>query len=67
MSQKLIVRRFAPAYFVAAYFLKLGFLDGRAGLSLWLHKAAYFRQVRSKIRNLERSQPSTAPSAASNG
>ncbi len=45
-------------YFVGAYFLKLGFLDGRAGLNLAMYKAYYFFQIRTKIQELEKSNKS---------
>lgn len=37
------------AYFLGAYFLRLGFLDGRAGLLLALNKLIYFFQIKCKI------------------
>lgn len=40
---------FAPAYFVATYFLKKGFLDGAVGFHFALMKAIYFYQIRLKI------------------
>lgn len=40
---------FAPAYFVICYFLKLGFLDGLAGLRFAWFKLRYFRMVREKF------------------
>lgn len=40
---------FAPAYFVASYFLKKGFLDGAVGFHFALMKAIYFYQIRLKI------------------
>mgnify|MGYP000512773652 CR=1 FL=1 len=40
---------FAPAYFVATYFLKKGFLDGAVGFHFALAKAIYFYQIRLKI------------------
>jgi glycosyltransferase involved in cell wall biosynthesis len=36
-------------YFCAAYFFKLGFLDGRAGFELARSKRRYFNRVRRKI------------------
>lgn len=45
---------FAPAYFVASYVLKKGFLDGKAGLHFALLKAFYFFQIRLKIQELKR-------------
>jgi len=38
-------------YFAAAYFLKLGFLDGRAGFELARAKCRYFNRIRSLIRS----------------
>ena len=40
---------FPPLYFVAAYLLKLGFLDGKAGLHCAISKAFYFYQIKLKI------------------
>lgn len=40
---------FAPAYFLATYFLKKGFLDGTVGFHFALMKAIYFYQIRLKI------------------
>ena len=37
-------------YFFAAYILKLGFLDGRAGFELARAKCRYFNRIRRKIR-----------------
>ena len=44
---------FAPAYFLATYFLKKGFLDGAVGFHFALMKAIYFYQIRLKIRAAE--------------
>lgn len=41
---------FAPAYFVASYFFKKGFLDGTAGFHFALMKTIYFYQIRLKIK-----------------
>ena len=41
---------FAPAYFVATYFLKRGFMDGAVGFHFAVMKAIYFYQIRLKIR-----------------
>lgn len=41
---------FAPAYFMATYILKKGFVDGAAGLNFALLKAIYFFQIRLKIK-----------------
>lgn len=38
-----------PIYFVGAYFLKLGFLDGKAGWLLAMNKMVYFFQIKCKI------------------
>lgn len=47
---------FALMYFCYTYFIKLGFLDGRAGLHYAAYKRWYFQTVRNLI--LERSEPS---------
>ena len=39
----------APLYFFYAYFLRLGILDGKAGLLFSLYKMQYFFQMKSKI------------------
>ena len=39
-------------YFCAAYVLKLGFLDGRAGFELARTKCRYFNQIRRQIRSI---------------
>ncbi|MBK6282663.1 MAG: hypothetical protein IPF54_08340 [Draconibacterium sp.] len=39
-------------YFTGAYFLMLGFLDGKAGYYLARYKANYFFQVQTKIKEL---------------
>lgn len=41
-------------YFIGAYFLKLGFLDGRAGLYLARFKAHYFFQIQTKIQEISK-------------
>lgn len=46
----------APAYFLAAYFLKRGFLDGAPGFLLAVHKMIYFFQIRLKILELQRAR-----------
>lgn len=38
-----------PLYFLSCYLLKLGVLDGRAGLALALLKMSYFWQIKAKI------------------
>jgi glycosyltransferase involved in cell wall biosynthesis len=43
------------AYFVAAYFAKLGFLDGRAGFAYAFLKCAYFLEIQEKLREAQRS------------
>lgn len=40
-------------YFLGAYFVKLGFLDGKEGFFLARYKANYFFQIQTKIRELE--------------
>ena len=39
-----------PFYFCVSYFLKMGFLDGRAGFALARAKCRYFTQICRKIR-----------------
>ena len=41
---------FAPAYFIATYIFKKGFIDGVEGLNFALLKAIYFYQIRLKIK-----------------
>jgi glycosyltransferase involved in cell wall biosynthesis len=41
-------------YFLGCYFLKLGFLDGKAGYFFAKYKAHYFLQIQTKIRELRR-------------
>lgn len=36
-------------YFIGAYFIKFGFLDGKQGYNLALYKAYYFFQIKTKI------------------
>jgi glycosyltransferase involved in cell wall biosynthesis len=44
---------FLPAvYFLGAYFLKLGFLDGREGFYLARFKSHYFFQIQTKVYSL---------------
>jgi glycosyltransferase involved in cell wall biosynthesis len=53
MKYKLLRTGFLPViYFIGAYFLKLGFLDGKAGLYLARYKANYFFQIQTKIIEL---------------
>jgi hypothetical protein len=40
---------FPAAYFFLQYILRLGFLDGRAGMLFALLKMGYFAQVQAKI------------------
>jgi glycosyltransferase involved in cell wall biosynthesis len=40
-------------YFIGAYFLKLGFLDGKEGFYLARFKAHYFFQIQTKIGSLK--------------
>ena len=44
---------FAPAYFLAAYIVRGGFLDGGAGLAYAFLKFVYFAEVRLKILELK--------------
>ena len=44
---------FAPAYFLYAYIVRGGFLDGQAGLAYAFLKYAYFSEVRLKIIELK--------------
>jgi glycosyltransferase involved in cell wall biosynthesis len=44
---------YAPAYFMATYFLKRGFLDGRPGFIYAMSKFAYFFEIRAKILETE--------------
>jgi hypothetical protein len=44
---------FAPAYFLFAYVLRRGFLDGSAGLAVAWLKLVYFSEVRLKIIELK--------------
>ena len=41
-------------YFIYSYFVKCGFLDGRAGLHYAIYKAIYFFEISEKIRELRR-------------
>lgn len=51
-----------PAYFFGSFFLMGGFRDGARGLAFSLLKMAYFTQIYLKIRELETSEPTAAPS-----
>lgn len=44
-----------PLYFLGSYFLKMGFLDGKAGRLLAINKKIYFFQIKCKIDELKRS------------
>lgn len=41
-------------YFLGAYFLKLGFLDGREGFYLACFKSHYFFQIQTKVESLRK-------------
>ncbi|MEZ7503897.1 glycosyltransferase family 2 protein [Flavobacterium sp. Arc2] len=41
-------------YFVGAYFLKLGFLDGKEGFYLARFKSHYFFQIQTKVNSLKK-------------
>jgi glycosyltransferase involved in cell wall biosynthesis len=41
-------------YFLGAYFLKLGFLDGKEGFYIAQYKKQYFFQIQTKIKELSR-------------
>ena len=45
---------FAPMYFLGTYIVKLGFLDGSAGLHYALLKFAYFHDIKLKIDEARR-------------
>jgi hypothetical protein len=47
------------AFFVYAYFVKSGFLDGRPGLDYALALSSYYWQIDLKVRELKRKQLST--------
>ena len=54
IKYKLIKSGLLPfVYFMGAYLLKLGFLDGKAGYYLARYKANYFFQIQTKIKELE--------------
>lgn len=46
----------SPIYFITNYFLRLGFLDGKAGLLYSVFKAFYFLEVKVKIDELRRKE-----------
>lgn len=50
---------FPWAYFGMTYFLKLGFLDGRAGFLFAFYKLWYFTSIRLLIKEAANSQPSS--------
>ena len=53
LKYKLMKTPFLPiAYFLGAYVLMRGFLDGKAGLYIALYKANYFFQIKTKIEEL---------------
>lgn len=50
LKYRLMTTGFLPIiYFIGSYFLKFGFLDGRAGYYLAKYKAYYFFQIQTKI------------------
>lgn len=54
LKYKLIEIGLMPlAYFLGSYFLKAGFLDGKAGYYLAKYKAQYFFQIQTKIKEIE--------------
>lgn len=55
----------APAYFVASYGVKFGFLDGREGFVFAALKAQYFFQIKCKIVELRNQQPRRVPAIIS--
>ncbi len=46
-----------PVYFAGAYFMKLGFLDGKAGWVLAVNKMIYFFQIKCKIDEVKGRRP----------
>lgn len=46
----------APAYFITAYLLRRGFLDGSAGFRFALFKLFYFWQIRVKIQERRKAE-----------
>jgi hypothetical protein len=57
LKYQLLKTGFLPLfYFTGAYFLKLGFLDGKAGYYLAKYKANYFFQIQTKIKELEKTK-----------
>ena len=56
IKYKLMQTPFLPVlYFMGSYFLKLGFLDGKAGFAIAINKALYFYQIKLKIEELKNS------------
>ncbi len=56
IKYKLMQTPFLPVlYFMGAYFLKLGLLDGKAGFAIAINKALYFYQIKLKIEELKNS------------
>jgi glycosyltransferase involved in cell wall biosynthesis len=55
LKYRVLTRLWFPfAYFVYAYVLRLGFLDGRAGLLFWLAKFSYFLQISIRAQIVSR-------------
>jgi len=55
LKYSLINSGFLPTlYFVGAYILKLGFLDGQSGYYLAKYKSQYFFQIQTKITEIKR-------------
>jgi glycosyltransferase involved in cell wall biosynthesis len=50
---------YAPAYFMATYFWKRGFLDGGPGFIYAMFKFAYFFEIRAKILEAETARPNS--------
>ena len=50
----------APLAFGYSYFVRLGFLDGRAGFHYAIAKAFYYWQIGVKEREIARRSPSTS-------
>ena len=47
-----VIDKFGFAYFCVCYFLKRGFLDGKAGYVFARGKWRYFANIRRKINNI---------------
>ncbi len=56
---------FSPGYFCFAYFLRLGFLDGKEGFLFAVHKAYYFFSIFCKIRQIQRNHNPGLPTDGS--